>query len=66
MSEEIEVIEVDGKQYKITGYAEDGLPIIKGVATSTQDGFDEEGNPKINVNINVPAVILSMTPGEVE
>lgn len=61
-----ETIEIDGKDYAVTGYADDGLPIIRGVATSTQDGFDEDGNPKISVNITVPPVLIGVTPGKVE
>lgn len=57
-------IEIDGKHYPITGYAEDGLPIIKATATSTQDGFDKSGNPKINVNIFVPSAPIGVTPGQ--
>lgn len=64
---ELETLEIDGKSYPVIGHdPDDGLPILRGVATSKQDGFDEEGNPKISVNINVPAVILAITPGEVE
>ncbi len=59
-----ETIEIEGKQYEVTGYADDGLPVIRGIATSTQDGFDEDGNPKINVTINVPSAPLGITPGE--
>lgn len=57
-------IEIEGKEYEVTGYAEDGLPIIRGVAISTQDGFDEDGNPKISVNITVPAATIGIVPGE--
>lgn len=60
-----ETLEVDGRAYEISGYAEDGLPIIKATAVSTQDGFDEEGNPKISVHINVPSTLIGATPGEV-
>lgn len=60
-----DTIEIEGNQYEVSGYADDGLPIIKGIATSTQDGFDDEGNPKISVNIVVPAAKLGITPGEV-
>lgn len=59
-----ETVEIDGKHYPVKGYADDGLPIIQAVATSVQDGFDEEGNPKISVNINVPAASLFATAGE--
>jgi hypothetical protein len=61
-----ETIEIDGKQYEVTGYADDGLPIIRGIATSTQDGFDEHGNPKISVNVVVPSTLIGATPGEVK
>lgn len=56
-------IEIDGKQYEVTGHAEDGLPIIRGIATTTQDGFDKDGNPKISVNIQVPAILIGANPG---
>lgn len=59
-------IEIEGEEYEVTGYADDGLPIIKGVATSTQDGFDEDGNPKISVNVVVPSVTVGVIPGKVE
>lgn len=62
----METVEIDGKQYEVTGTADDGLPIIRGVATSTQDGFDEDGNPKISVNVNVPPIVIGLTPGKVE
>jgi hypothetical protein len=61
-----DTIEIEGKKYKVSGYADDGLPIIQATATSTQDGFDEDGNPKISVNVNVPSVLIGATPGKVE
>lgn len=57
-------IEIEGKEYEVTGIAADGLPIIRGIATTTQDGFDEDGNPKISVNIFVPSAPIGVTPGE--
>lgn len=62
----MDYLEHDGKKYEISGYAEDGLPIIKASAVSTQDGFDEDGNPKISVQINVPSVLIGAQPGKVE
>lgn len=62
----VEIINIDGNQYEVTGHAEDGLPIIKGIAHSIQDGFDEDGNPKISVNITVPVADLLGTPGKVQ
>lgn len=61
----METIEIDGQKFEVTGHADDGLPIIKGIATSTQDGFDADGNPKISVNVQVPSVKLGLTPGKV-
>ena len=62
----MKTIEYDGNEYEVVGTHEDGLPIIRGIAKSTQDGFDEEGNPKISVNITVPPVLIGVTPGKVE
>jgi hypothetical protein len=61
----INTIEIEGKTYEVTGYAADGLPIVSGIATSVQDGFDADGNPKISVQINVPVADLLGTPGKV-
>ena len=60
----MKTINIQGKDYEVTGTADDGLPIIKAVATSTQDGFDENGNPKISVNITVPAITIGAIPGQ--
>lgn len=61
----MDTINIDGKDYEVSGYAEDGLPIIKATATSVQDGFDAEGNPKISVQINVPPITIGVVPGEI-
>lgn len=61
-----DTVEIDGNTYAVSGYAEDGLPIIKATATSIQNGFDEDGNPNISVNINVPPVMIGVIPGEVQ
>lgn len=60
----METIDIEGKSYEVSGYADDGLPIIKATATSFQDGFDEKGNPKISVQINVPPAPLVTAPGQ--
>ena len=62
----MEYIEVQGRKYEVSGYAEDGLPIIRATATSTQDGYDEDGNPKISTVITVPPFELGAEPGKVE
>lgn len=60
-----DTIKINDKHYKVTGYADDGLPIIRGIATSKQDGFDKDGNPKISTNINVPPITIGVQPGKV-
>lgn len=60
----METLDFNGEQYEIIGTAEDGLPIIRGIATSTQDGFDNDGNPKVSVNVVVPAASLFASPGQ--
>lgn len=60
----MQTLDVDGNQYEVIGQAEDGLPIIRGIATTTHDGIDEDGNPKISVNINVPAITIGVYPGQ--
>jgi hypothetical protein len=62
----MDTIKINGNEYEISGYADDGLPIIKASCTSSQDGFDEEGNPKINVTVNVPPIKIGAEPGRVE
>lgn len=58
-----ETVEIDGKQYEITGRDHNGTPIIKGLATTVHhtddDGnllYDEEGNPVRSVHISVSPV----------
>ncbi len=60
----METIDIQGKQYKVIGHDKDGVPTIKGDAIQTQDGFDEDGNPKISVKVNVPAIVVGATPGK--
>ena len=60
----METVSIEGTDYEVIGTADDGLPIIRGIATSTQDGFDEDGNPKISVNVTVPAVLIGAIPGD--
>lgn len=61
----METMAIGDKEYEVTGHADDGLPIIKGVATSTQDGFDKDGNPKISVEVKVPSIKIGLTPGKI-
>ena len=62
----MKTIEIDGKEYEIIGYGENGLPTIRGIATTTEDGVDTNGNPIKSVNIAVPAAELFAVPGKVE
>jgi len=62
----MEHVEIEGKQYEVTGYANDGLPIIRAEVTTTEDGVDEEGNPKRSVIVHVPSATIGVIPGEVK
>lgn len=62
----METLNIDGKDYEVIGHDENGVPTVRGVATTTQDGFDEQGNPKISVNVSVPAITIGVTPGEIK
>lgn len=62
----METITIKGKQYEVKGYAEDGLPIIQGVATTKIDGVDKNGNPNRSVNINIPPIEIGAKPGKVQ
>lgn len=61
-----DIIDMNGKSYEVSGYADDGLPIIKATAISESDGFDDDGNPRVSVRINVPVADLLGTPGKVQ
>ena len=61
----METLDVNGTLYEISGYAEDGLPIIKAEAITIDEGQDEDGNPKQSVIVNVPSADLLGTPGEI-
>lgn len=54
-----EYLSVGDKQYEITGYAEDGAPILKAQITTKEEGFDNDGNPIRSVNINIPPATVT-------
>lgn len=62
----MKTVEIGGKEYEVTGTAKDGLPIVRGIATTTQNGFDKDGNPRVSVEVKVPPLYVGITPGEVE
>lgn len=60
----MEVTEED-RIFTIT--AEDGtVQKVPGKVVTTTDGFDEDGNPKVSVNIKVPPINLGAEPGKVK
>lgn len=59
-------MKIGDNEYEVVGHDEDGVPTIRGIATTTQDGFDKDGNPKISVNIKVPPITIGVTPGEIK
>jgi hypothetical protein len=59
----MQTVEIEGKKYEITGNDVNGVPVIKGFATTInhtdEQGnqiFDEQGNPKQSVHISVSPV----------
>lgn len=71
MSDKPKTLKVNGKDYPITGWHEDGLPIIKAEAIPTHHKdksgnqiYDKDGNPKISVEIKVPPIIIGANPGK--
>lgn len=51
-----EYLDIGDKLYEITGYAEDGAPVLKAQITTKEEGFDADGYPIRSVNINIPSV----------
>lgn len=56
----METVEIEGKQYEITGRDHNNTPIIKGHATSVHvldeagnPTYDDEGNPVRSVHVSV-------------
>lgn len=48
-------LNIGDKAYEITGFAEDGAPILKAQITTKEEGFDADGNPIRSVHINIPS-----------
>jgi len=63
---DMEKITTEEKEMTVTGA--DGVPVtvMAKVITTDHGVTDEEGNPKISVEIKVPAITVGVTPGEVE
>ena len=60
-------MEVTAEQREFTVTAKDGtIHKVIGKVTTTRDGFDDEGNPKRSVEINVPPIEMGVTPGKVK
>lgn len=62
----METVKVEEKEMTVTGI--DGVPVkvMAKVITTDHGVNDEEGNPKISVEIKVPPVTVGVKPGEVE
>lgn len=68
----MQTVEIDGKLYEIKEHDANGVPTIKGHATTIhhkdEDGnqiYDENGHPKISVHISASPVQEPVTPGQV-
>jgi len=67
----METVEIEGKQYPITGHDHMGIPIVQGHATTVRhtdtDGnpvLDEAGNPKVSLHVSVAPVGEPVEPAE--
>lgn len=62
----MEKITTEDKEMTVTG--EDGTQttVMARVITTDHGVTDEQGNPKISVEIKVPSVTVGVTPGEVK
>jgi len=61
----METVKIGDNAFEVIGYnPDDGLPIIRGIAVSTEDGHDEHGNKKISVNITIPVTAMGAVPGD--
>ena len=58
-------MEVTTEDRVFTVTSEDGtVQELNGKVITTRDGFDENGNPKISVEIKVPPMEMGVKPGE--
>lgn len=58
-------MEVTTEDRVFTVTSEDGtVQELNGKVITTRDGFDEDGNPKISVEIKVPPMEMGVKPGE--
>lgn len=62
----METVTTEDKEMTVTGA--DGVPtkVMAKVITTDHGVTDEEGNPKISVEIKVPPITIGATPGRVE
>lgn len=62
----METVTEEEKEMTVTGL--DGVPVkvMAKVITTDHGVTDEEGNPKISVEIKVPPVTIGATPGKVQ
>jgi hypothetical protein len=59
-------MEVTTENKKMTITTDEGSQEVLCEVVTTKDGVDEEGNPKISVEIKVPPIDLGAEPGKVE
>lgn len=58
-------MEVTTEDRVFTVTSEDGtVQELNGKVITTRDGFDNDGNPKISVEIKVPPMEMGVKPGE--
>lgn len=61
----MEKVTTEEKEMTVTGLDGQEAKVMARVITTDHNVTDEDGNPKISVEINVPVVAIGITPGEV-
>lgn len=62
----METVTTEDKEMTLTGLDGAQTKVMAKVIRTDHGVTDEEGNPKISVEIKVPPVLIGATPGEVQ
>lgn len=62
----METVTTEEQEMTVTGLDGGQTKVVATVVKTDHGVVDEHGNPKISVEIKIPAVTLALTPGEAE
>lgn len=62
----METVTIEDKEMTVTTMDGQQVKVVAKVIRTDHGVTDEEGNPKISVEIKVPPVTIGATPGKVE